>query len=295
MVLTWAAVRTAATERAIGLATSLVSMGTLSYVGGIALVLAIELVVLGYARSSVYRLLHPTRSTRTDILWFALKVLGLNGMILSLISLGTTTLAARVAERYLGFHVLVRIENDFVRFVVYVVAVDFLEYWVHRARHQLGWWWELHKAHHSAEEFNAITTTRGHPFDGVAMAITTAVPIAVLGGSMVESIPVLTLFAAHAGLTHSMLPWRWGWFGRYVVFPPTGHRIHHSALPEHRDKNFGAILPVWDWIFGTYYRGDVLNEEVGVDDNYQNRNGIRFDLAEAGRRALRAARGRTAP
>lgn len=290
MGLSMAAVWTAATARALDLAGSLVSIGTLSYVGGISLVLAIEVAVLGYAKSSVYRLLHPTRSTWTDILWFALRVLGLNGIILSILSLGTTTVVARLAERYLGFHVLLRVENPIGRFVLYVVAVDFLEYWVHRARHQIGWWWELHKAHHSAEEFNAITTTRGHPFDGVAMAITTAVPIAVLGGSMLESIPVLTLFAAHAGLTHSMLPWRWGWFGRYVVFPPTGHRIHHSALPEHMDKNFGAIMPIWDWIFGTYYDGEVLNDAVGVDDNYQNRNGLRFDLAESMRRAVRAAR-----
>lgn len=290
MGLSMAAVWTAATARALDLAGSLVSIGTLSYVGGISLVLAIEVAVLGYAKSSVYRLLHPTRSTWTDILWFALRVLGLNGIILSILSLGTTTVVARLAERYLGFHVLLRVENPIGRFVLYVVAVDFLEYWVHRARHQIGWWWEFHKAHHSAEEFNAITTTRGHPFDGVAMAITTAVPIAVLGGSMLESIPVLTLFAAHAGLTHSMLPWRWGWFGRYVVFPPTGHRIHHSALPEHMDKNFGAIMPIWDWIFGTYYDGEVLNDAVGVDDNYQNRNGLRFDLAESMRRAVRAAR-----
>lgn len=290
MGLSMAAVWTAATARALDLAGSLVSIGTLSYVGGISLVLAIEVAVLGYPKSSVYRLLHPTRSTWTDILWFALRVLGLNGIILSILSLGTTTAVARLAERYLGFHVLLRVENPIGRFVLYVVAVDFLEYWVHRARHQIGWWWELHKAHHSAEEFNAITTTRGHPFDGVAMAITTAIPIAVLGGSMLESIPVLTLFAAHAGLTHSMLPWRWGWFGRYVVFPPTGHRIHHSALPEHMDKNFGAIMPIWDWIFGTYYDGEVLNEAVGVDDNYQNRNGLRFDLAESMRRAVRAAR-----
>lgn len=292
MGLGWTSVKAAITERALDLASSLVSVGTLSYLGGISLVLALEVAFLGYAKSSVYRLLHPTRSTWTDILWFSLKVLGLNGIILSIISLGTTTISARLAERFLGVHVLMRIENPIARFALYVVLVDFVEYWVHRGRHQIGWWWELHKAHHSAEEFNAITTTRGHPFDGVAMAISTAIPVALLGGSMLESIPVLTLFAAHAGLTHSMLPWRWGWFGRYVVFPPTGHRIHHSAVPEHLDKNFGAIFPVWDWIFGTYYRGDVLNAEVGVDDNYQNRNGLRFDLMESMRRALRAARGR---
>lgn len=247
------------------------SVGTLGYLGGVSLVLALEVAFLGYAKSSIYRLLHPTRSTSTDILWFSLKVLGLNGIILSIISArherrsprgspsassaSTCSCASRTRSR--------ASRSTWCSSTSSRIAQD------HRGRHQIGWWWELHKAHHSAEEFNAITTTRGHPFDGVAMAISTAIPVALLGGSMLESIPVLTLFAAHAGLARSMLQWRWGWFGRYVVLPPTGHRIHHSAVPEHLDKNFGAIFPVWDWIFGTYYRGDVLNAEVGVDDNYQ--------------------------
>lgn len=34
---------------------------------------------------------------------------------------------------------------------------------------------------------------------------------------------------------------------------PQVHRIHHSRLPQHRDKNFAFILPLWDVLFGTYY------------------------------------------
>ena len=29
------------------------------------------------------------------------------------------------------------------------------------------------------------------------------------------------------------------------------HRVHHSVLIEHRDKNFSAYFPIWDVIFGT--------------------------------------------
>jgi len=38
-----------------------------------------------------------------------------------------------------------------------------------------------------------------------------------------------------------------------VVNSPTYHRLHHSALPLHHDRNFAAILPVWDVLFGTYH------------------------------------------
>jgi hypothetical protein len=41
-------------------------------------------------------------------------------------------------------------------------------------------------------------------------------------------------------------------------------------------------------MFGTYYKGDVINEEVGVEDNYQNARGLLFDLTESMRRAWRS-------
>jgi hypothetical protein len=31
------------------------------------------------------------------------------------------------------------------------------------------------------------------------------------------------------------------------------HRIHHSLDPSHHDKNFGAMTPLWDWLFGTIH------------------------------------------
>ncbi len=34
---------------------------------------------------------------------------------------------------------------------------------------------------------------------------------------------------------------------------PQVHRIHHSRLPHHFDKNFAFVFPMWDVLFGTYY------------------------------------------
>jgi sterol desaturase/sphingolipid hydroxylase (fatty acid hydroxylase superfamily) len=266
----------------------LVSTDTVTILAGVGIVLAIEVAVLGYKKSSVYRLLHPSLSTRTDIIWFAAKLLGLQGVVFAAASLGLTVATAQLAEEHFGFHLLTHIENPVLRILVFVLVSDFLDYWVHRARHQFRWWWEFHKSHHSAAEFNAITSARGHPVDGVGIVLTTAIPVALLGGSMGDSVWVLTISAVHSGLTHSILPWRWGWFGRYVLYSPTGHRIHHSPLAEHTDKNFGGIFVVWDWLFGTYYKGDSLNQTVGVNDNYQNIHGLGFDLVESYRRAYRS-------
>ena len=39
-----------------------------------------------------------------------------------------------------------------------------------------------------------------------------------------------------------------------VIAGPQWHRIHHSCLPEHQNKNFATLFPFIDLIFGTYYK-----------------------------------------
>jgi sterol desaturase/sphingolipid hydroxylase (fatty acid hydroxylase superfamily) len=292
-VPTWERVQHAAAERAKDIALSVTQPDALTMVAGVAIVIAIEVAVMGYPRSTLYRLLHPTRSTRTDIFWTLLKLFGLNAITLAAVSLGLTVVATRLASKVAGFHLLDRIENPYLRTAFFLVATDFVGYWVHRARHQIPWWWEFHKAHHAATEFNGITANRGHPFDGVAIVVASAIPFALLGGSIGHYVPWLTILAVHSSLTHSALPWSWGWFGKYVLYSPIGHRIHHSANEAHRDTNFAGIFPIWDHLFGTHYQGDEINEDVGVDDNYQNQKGLWFDMVESTRRALATVRRRS--
>ncbi len=38
-----------------------------------------------------------------------------------------------------------------------------------------------------------------------------------------------------------------------MILPsPAHHQVHHSCHPEHLDKNFAFMFPVWDVIFGSY-------------------------------------------
>jgi hypothetical protein len=56
------------------------------------------------------------------------------------------------------------------------------------------------------------------------------------------------------------------------------HQIHHSTLPRHRDKNLGAILSLWDYLFGTLYVPQgreefplgISCEEVGAANPHTN-------------------------
>jgi sterol desaturase/sphingolipid hydroxylase (fatty acid hydroxylase superfamily) len=275
-----------ATHIAVSAATSAESLTTAL---GVLLVVGAEVPIVGYRRSSLYRLLHPTKSTWTDITWFSVRVLGLGSLVTALFSLGVTVAVTRAAETYFGLGVLEHVGNRALHIFLYLFLADLLNYWVHRGRHQIRWWWEFHKLHHSATELNAITFARGHPLDDVSIVVVSAIPLALLGGSAGDSLIVLTILGVHAGITHSMLPWDWGWIGKYVIRSPIGHRIHHSPLPEHTDTNF-ALFPIWDRIFGTEYTGPVVNELPGVDANYYNARGLPYDVAESIRRAFVALR-----
>ena len=79
-----------------------------------------------------------------------------------------------------------------------------------------------------------------------------------------------------------------GWIGRWVLVSPVAHRIHHSDLPEHHDRNLGHVFIIWDRIFGTWYDGRVVNTTVGIVDNPYNREGMAADLLTCARRTYGA-------
>jgi sterol desaturase/sphingolipid hydroxylase (fatty acid hydroxylase superfamily) len=103
-----------------------------------------------------------------------------------------------------------------------------------------------------------LTAKRVHPFSEALTEALLIVPIGMLGVSPGVLIVVNLLRGIQSVVQHSMLPWSWGWIGRYVFFSPVGHRIHHSLKPGHLDRNFGFVFPIWDRLFGTIYEGADL-------------------------------------
>jgi sterol desaturase/sphingolipid hydroxylase (fatty acid hydroxylase superfamily) len=132
---------------------------------------------------------------------------------------------------------------------VALLLYDFFQYWVHRAMHRFGWLWRLHKLHHSDEALSVSTGLREHWLQPLFVPLLIWVPIVVLIGASPPAYWPFVIVAIFY-LSHGNLRWHWGAFGRVVVGPQY-HRLHHSRLPEHRDRNFADIFPLWDWLFGT--------------------------------------------
>ena len=139
-----------------------------------------------------------------------------------------------------------------VAFALYVIILDFAEYWRHRFQHMFGWWWALHSIHHAQTQMTFWTDDRNHVLDDVIAAAWFGV-IAVLIGVPPGQFPVILLVLRLAeSLSHANVRLSFGSLGERMLVSPRFHRLHHGVLSVgNLGKNYGVLLPVWDWMFGT--------------------------------------------
>jgi sterol desaturase/sphingolipid hydroxylase (fatty acid hydroxylase superfamily) len=64
---------------------------------------------------------------------------------------------------------------------------------------------------------------------------------------------MMIFFLLGDGLVHLNMRVSLGRFG-LCLNNPQYHRIHHSVEPQHRDKNFCKMFPLFDVIFGTAWK-----------------------------------------
>jgi sterol desaturase/sphingolipid hydroxylase (fatty acid hydroxylase superfamily) len=136
--------------------------------------------------------------------------------------------------------------------LLWFVVRDFVYYWWHRAQHRFAWLWAIHAVHHSDPHLNVTTTTRAHWLEAPLRMITVMAPVAYIcapAPSLIMGTWLVDIFISH--WSHADLPVGFGRWNR-IIPAPQSHRIHHSALPQHRDRNF-ALMPIWDVVFGTFY------------------------------------------
>jgi sterol desaturase/sphingolipid hydroxylase (fatty acid hydroxylase superfamily) len=85
-----------------------------------------------------------------------------------------------------------------VTFLLYVVILDFAEYWRHRFQHRFNWWWALHSVHHAQRQMTFWTDDRNHLFDDIIAALWFA-GVATLIGVPPGQFPLLVLIMRMSG------------------------------------------------------------------------------------------------
>ena len=133
--------------------------------------------------------------------------------------------------------------------VVAALWIDLQFYTIHRIEHRF--FWRFQAVHHSVRNLSAANSY--HHWSEAIMGLTIAIPLMFLDLKIGPTLGLLTFlftyqqFYIHSASTPHFGPLRW------LLVDNRYHRIHHSVHPEHHDKNFGAMSPLWDWLFGTLY------------------------------------------
>jgi sterol desaturase/sphingolipid hydroxylase (fatty acid hydroxylase superfamily) len=141
-----------------------------------------------------------------------------------------------------------------ISFIVLVITVDFWTYIVHRAQHKFPALWAMHSLHHSAEALSMVTGARHFWLeDPVVSGVLPVVAIIFKAPPEMVMLVAIFDFLAGDGLAHLNMRLSLGPFVLFIQNPQY-HRVHHSVEPQHRDKNFCKLLPLFDVIFGTAWK-----------------------------------------
>ena len=226
--------------------------------------LVLEAYFLGYKDSSARRIiLNETPSVRTDVFYTLLRISGFFMILAMIFSFGGLYVAVDYIKTEFAFAFLKHTDNILVQYVVFVLIFTFVNYWAHRLLHSKVLW-EIHKVHHSAEDYNVLLPYRNHPVDFIIGTLYGVAIATLLGARPETTVLWLATNAVYQSLVHSNVEWKWRWV-EYILIIPAAHRIHHSILPKHYDSNFG-ILSIWDRMFGTYIPPTGETFDLGVPD-----------------------------
>lgn len=164
-------------------------------------------------------------------------------------------------------------------------------YWVdHYLKHKIPILWSFHKLHHTADTLTPLTNFRNHPLDNVVFGYMLSFFIGGMMGVLLwlfgdkadffsvdgKNIIFIVFLWTIGHLQHSEF---WiaftGIWGK-IFLSPAHHQIHHSNDPSHFNRNFGSVLAIWDYLFGTLEMPTEKNPRLkyGVSGAASNEHSI---------------------
>jgi sterol desaturase/sphingolipid hydroxylase (fatty acid hydroxylase superfamily) len=149
--------------------------------------------------------------------------------------------------------------------IVAIIGVDFFLWLSHFLRHKIPPLWRFHQVHHAQTQISPLTDKRFHFIEPLMFVAIAIIPVALLGLNIggTQLIALALIYAT--GFTHANLRWNAGALG-WLFVTPQSHRVHHSTEERHWEQNFGAVLSIWDRMFGTQWHGIDDYPTIGIDD-----------------------------
>ena len=143
----------------------------------------------------------------------------------------------------------------FVALLLLVLVADLVQYWLHRAYHEVPLLWRLHAVHHSVKSMDWLAGSRQHLVEVLITRTLVLAMIVVLGFSKEVIDAYIVIVGFQAVFNHANVSVRLGPL-RYVIVTPNFHHWHHAQDEEALDKNYAAHFAFLDHLFGTAVQSD---------------------------------------
>lgn len=197
---------------------------------------------------------HMRQSYRANIGLFVF-----NGVVMTLLSI---PLLLVLVGQYSDKGLLNFIQNPGWKTVLSFLAIDLSLYLLHKASHSLDCLWMFHKVHHNDPYLNVSTAFRIHFLEILIINLMKAMLIVVLGieGTVLFANELIITFFTMLHHTNSSILGE-QFLGRIIITPYL-HRVHHSTQRNEHDRNYGAVLSIWDRLFGTL--AELKPAEIGI-------------------------------
>lgn len=142
------------------------------------------------------------------------------------------------------------------------IGMDFLLYGIHWLCHRWERLWVCHRVHHCDPYLNITTAFRIHIAELCFITVLKAGYVILMG---IDQQIVLILEAVFSGFimfhhTNIRFPGEY-WLSHFIITPSL-HRSHHSVKRHEHDSNYGAVLTLWDRLFGTLLM--ATPERIGI-------------------------------
>ena len=225
---------------------------------GLFLILFLEKIIPAEKRKKLL-----TVSMANDFIWFLMESVS-QAIILS----SYVYFLETIYKNHLSFLTIPYItrQQEWIQIIIGVVVVDFLFWFQHVLQHKIPVLWQFHAVHHAQRSINLFTSFRYHIVEYIVRNTLVTLPLMMLSINTANIAFFVVFQDWFARFYHSNIKTNLGLL-RYLLVTPQSHRIHHSIESKHRDRNFGSIFSVWDYLFRTQYRGYEEYPQTGIDDH----------------------------
>lgn len=138
--------------------------------------------------------------------------------------------------------------------ILYLLTLGLLEYWLHRALHEIPFLWRFHSIHHQITNLNAAQSYShfGEIFFYLLIITTPIILLVELPQNHIALVTTFYLVSNYYMHSDSKLlsfpaPLR------HIFADNIYHHYHHSKAVQHWGKNYASFLSFYDRLFGTQH------------------------------------------